>query len=227
MSELKREAGEYALRYVQSGMRLCLGTGSTAAYFVRGLGERLKTGALKDIIGVPTSESTARIAQESGVPLASLDDLAELDLAVDGADEVDPQLNLIKGLGGALMREKIVEIHARRFIVIVDETKLVKKLGEKAPVPVEVARFACGAHARWLAKLGCTPVLRKNADQSPYVTDNDNYILDCRFADGISDPNGLEKILNNRAGILEHGLFLNMASLAIVASPGGVRLLEK
>jgi ribose 5-phosphate isomerase A len=150
-----------------------------------------------------------------------------LDLAIDGADEVDPRLNLIKGLGGALMREKIVESTARRFVVMVDESKLVERLGTRGPLPVEVTQFAWEVHVRWLESLGCRAELRREADGSPYVTDNGNYIVHCTFPDGIADPFALARTLIERPGILEHGLFLGMATDVVVSGVDSIRVIAR
>jgi len=223
----KRQAALRAVDFVQDGMRLGLGTGSTVVYAIDEIGARLRAGLLHDVVGVPTSEWTVNRARMAGIPLTSLADCPELDLAIDGADEVDPQLDLIKGLGGALLREKIVESAARRFVVVVDESKLVTRLGSRGPLPVEVTQFAWEAHLAWLASLGCQAELRRQPDGTPYVTDNGNYIVHCRFADGIPDVPRLARILNERPGILEHGLFLGMASEVIVAGRDGVRMLTR
>lgn len=224
--DLKQQAAREALKQVRSGMILGLGSGSTTAYFVDMLAEQLRTGALRDISGVPTSERTAERARALGIPLTTLADHPRLDLAVDGADEVDPDLNLIKGLGRALLREKIVEIHALRFVVVVDESKLVPRLGQ-GPLPVEIVRFAAQAHVRWLETLDCRAELWLGSDGSPLVTDNGNYLVRCWFAGGITDPHALARALTERPGIVEHGLFLDMASAVIVAAADGVRTLER
>jgi len=224
---LKQIAAVRAVDHVQDGMVLGLGTGSTTAYAIDELGARIADGRLRNVIGVPTSEATARRAQALGIPLTTLVEQPVLDLVIDGADEVDPQLDLIKGLGGALLREKIVAVAARRFITIVDESKLVQRLGTRGPLPVEVTRFAWEAHARWLSGLGCRAELRREADGSPYVTDNGNYIIHCTFPDGIADARALDARLHARPGILEHGLFLGLATEVIVAGQDGVRILKR
>ena len=224
--DLKDQAASRALTYVQDGMVLGLGSGSTTAYFVNKLGERLQRGELRDIVGVPTSEDTAARAHALGIPLTKLDDCPRLDLAVDGADEVDPELNLIKGLGRALLREKIVEVHADCLLVIVDEAKLVPRLG-RGPLPVEVVPFSVEAHLRWLNTLGCQAEQWLEADGSPVVTDNGNYLALCRFPDGIADAYALARALADRPGIVEHGLFLDMANTVVVAGADGVRVLER
>ena len=208
-------------------MRLGLGTGSTVAHFLEHLGARLACGELKDIAGVPTSVRTGKAADALGIPLGSLSELAPLDLTVDGADEVDPGLNLIKGLGGALLREKMVAQASRRFIAIVDETKLVARLGERAPVPVEVVPFEFESHLGWFAAMGAEPRLRMDGGGGAYRTDNGNVIVDCRFDGGIPDPAALERRLAHRAGVVESGLFLGMADEAVVAGAGGVRRLKR
>jgi len=225
--DLKRRAAERAVEFVQSGMALALGTGSTTAYAIDMLGERVRSGALQRIVGVPTSEATAARARKWGIPLTTLVEHPVLDLAIDGADEVDPELNLIKGLGGALMREKIVEIAARRFVVVVDESKLVERLGSRGALPVEVTQFAWDAHAGWLESLGCRAELRREPDGAPFVTDNGNYIIHCTFPGGISDPAALARTLIDRPGVLEHGLFLGMATDVVVAGRDGVRVIGR
>lgn len=206
-------------------MRLGLGTGSTADQLLDALGEALSTGALEDVAGVPTSERTAERARRAGIPLVSLEDCPELDLAIDGADEFDPDLELIKGLGGALLREKMIAQAARAFLVMVDDSKRVGRLGEKAPLPVEVVPFMVRAHEPFLRALGADPVLRRSGDGAPFRTDNGNLILDCRFAQGIADPAGLERVLQRRAGVVESGLFVGMTTEVHVAGPDGVRIL--
>lgn len=177
-------------------------------------------------MGVPTSEKTADRARSLGIPLGTLSQHPRLDLAVDGADEVDFDLNLIKGLGRALLREKIIEIHAARFLVIVDESKIVTRLG-RGPLPIEVAQFGVEAQLRWLNTLGCRAELALEEDGSPVVTDNGNYLVHCRFPDGIPDPHGLARTLADRPGIIEHGLFLGMADEVIVSSIQGNRVLAR
>lgn len=226
LDEYKKQAALSALDYVKDGMVLGLGTGSTTAYFVDSLAERIRTGGLSGILAVPTSQATALRARELNIPLTTLAEHPHLDLAVDGADEVDPDLNLIKGLGRALLREKIVEIHADRFVVIVDETKIVPRLGQ-GPLPVEVSTFEAQAHVSWLCRLGCRAELWREADGSPVVTDNKNYLVRCWFEGGIADAYQLARELNDRPGILEHGLFLDMASQVVVAGSGGVRMINR
>jgi ribose 5-phosphate isomerase A len=205
----KQQAAEHALQYVQSGMALGLGTGTTSRHMLRGLAERLRDGRLRDIVGVPTSQATAALAGELGIPIVTLEQRPHLDLALDGADEIDPKLDLIKGLGGALLHEKIVEASAQRLIIMADETKLVERLGTHAPVPVEVISFGLPLCARRLA------------DGSPFRTDEGNIILDCRF-NPILDPPALNAAINAIPGVVEHGLFIGMASVVLVAVANGV-----
>jgi ribose 5-phosphate isomerase A len=222
--DLKQQAAHQALTYIRSGMVLGLGSGSTASDFVDMLGEQMATGTLLDIVGVPTSERTAERARGLGIPLTDLADHPHLDLLVDGADEVDTDLNLIKGLGHALLREKIIAMHSDRFLVVVDESKLVPRLG-RGPLPVEIVPFGAVAHVRWLNTLGCRAELWCEADGSPIVTDNGNFLTRCWFPHGIADPHALARTLADRAGIVEHGLFLNMATCVVVASVEGIRVL--
>lgn len=224
---LKLQAAQYALDYVQPDMILGLGSGSTTEYFIDLLGERYQTGSLKGIQTVPTSKATAKQARAWGIPVTSLSENPVLDLAVDGADEVDPQLNLIKGLGKALLREKVVEIRARSLIIVVDESKLVLCLGEKVPLPVEIIKFEAHAHMVWLSTLGCHTEQFCEENGSPVVTDNGNYLVGCYFENGIAEPHQLARVLADQPGIVEHGLFLDLASQVIVAGLSGVRILER
>jgi len=225
--DFKKQAAAQALTLVRGGMILGLGTGSTTAYFIEMLGEKLKSGDLQGIIAVPTSERTAARARALDIPLATLKDRPYLELAIDGADQVDPDLNLIKGLGRALLREKIVEIHAETFVVIVDASKLASRLGVGKPLPVEIVPFAAEAHVRWLNTLGCRAELWHEQDGTPVVTDNGNLMARCYFSDGISDPYALAQTLAERPGIVEHGLFLDMADKVIVGGPEGTQMLKK
>jgi ribose 5-phosphate isomerase A len=229
---LKQQSADQAFSYVESGMVIGLGTGSTTIYFIEMLAEKLKKGHLHDIAGVPTSAETARQVQALGIPLVSLAELAPeiplptLDLAVDGADEIDPHLNLIKGLGHALLREKIVASHARQFIIIADESKLVPRLGQ-GPLPIEIVPFEAEAHVRWLNSLGSQAELWLEQGGTPVVTDNGNYLARCWFPEGISDPYSLARVLADHPGIVEHGLFLDMADLVIIAGTEGIQLKER
>lgn len=232
MNHLKTLAARRALDVVQDRMALGLGSGSTTIIFIDLLGEKLRSGGLCDIRGVPTSEEIAQRARNWGISIVALSDInpgeePRLDLAVDGADEVDPHLNLIKGLGRALLREKVVEMHANRLLIIADETKLVPRLGSRGPLPVEIIRFEAETHVRWLNTLGCRAELWREEDGSPVVTDNGNFLARCWFAGGIPDPYALAARLAERPGIVEHGLFLNMAHQVIVAGEQGVRILDR
>ena len=248
--ELKKMVGYKAVDdYVTSGMKVGLGTGSTAAFAVERLGELLKSGELKDIIAVPTSVRTKEQAEELGIPLVTLDEESVLDVAIDGADDVDDDLNLVKGGGGALLREKMVEVCAKKFIVIVDESKIGKGLGPGFPIPVEVTPFCHGHTLRTIAELpslaaqSCKPVLRlgsaannKADGTAPAVTDNGNYIVDLHFEGGGGGGGGGGGALDVAAaaaelkatvGVVEHGLFIGMASAVLVAGKGGVSVLQK
>ena len=229
---LKQQAAERALTYVQDGMILGLGTGTTTTHFIRMLGAKLRSGEIVSLVGVPTSEGIARLARDEGIPLVSLAETAahqslpRLDLAVDGADEIDPDLNLIKGLGRALLREKIIETHADVFLVIADESKLVPRLG-KGPLPVEIVQFESGAQLRWLRSLGCRAELWLEQDGEPVVTDNGNYLARCWFSDGIQDAYRLARLLADHPGIVEHGLFLDMADIVLIAGEEGIQVQEQ
>jgi ribose 5-phosphate isomerase A len=222
----KRIAAEHAVAYVEDGMRLGLGTGSTARHVLDVIGERRAAGELRDIAGVPTSSATAEYAARLGIPLITLDASSYLDLAIDGADEFDPALNLIKGLGGALLWEKIVAAAARRFIVVVDESKRVERLGSRAPVPVEVVPFGWRTQLDRCRAVGAEPVLRMGADGAPLLTDGGHHIIDCAFPTGIEDAGAVERELRRHPGIVETGLFLGMASVVIVAG-ATVEVLER
>jgi ribose 5-phosphate isomerase A len=225
--EMKAKAAAAALAYVQDGMRLGIGTGSTAEEFVRLLAEKVHDGLR--VQGVPTSERTARLCLELGVPLKSLDELPELDLTIDGADEVDGDLTLVKGGGGALLREKIVAAASGRMIVIADETKLVTTLGA-FPLPIEINPFGQVstriAIEKAAARLGLGGSLGlRTAGEEVFTTDGGHYILDASFG-RIPDAQALSAELNYIPGVVEHGLFIHMASLAIIAGPAGARTLE-
>jgi ribose 5-phosphate isomerase A len=210
----KEAAARASLRYVKAGGVVGLGTGSTAAYFIRLLSEKVKQG-LK-IRGIPTSERSRQLASSLGIPLTTLDECQEIAVTVDGADEVDPQLRLIKGGGGALLREKIVASASRQLIIVADASKRVPMLG-KFPLPVEVIKFAGTLVAQRIKTLGATVQLRRGAGGSPYITDEGNHILDCRFGQ-IPDVDGLARRLSDMPGIVEHGLFIGMATTVIIAS---------
>jgi ribose 5-phosphate isomerase A len=225
----KQRAAEAALSYVRSGTSIGLGTGSTADYFLVALAAALKTGRLSDVRGVPSSEQTQRRARGLGIPLIDLADATgPLDVTVDGADEVADNLDLIKGLGGALLREKIVAQNSARLVIIADAGKRVARLGTKAVVPVEVVQFAHEAQVRFLRTLGCEPALRTRPDGSKFVTDNGNVVYDCRFPGaGIPDPRELDNVLNRRAGIVGSGLFLGMAEVAVIGGDSDVEVLKR
>jgi ribose 5-phosphate isomerase A len=221
--ELKRAAAMRAIEEVEDGMILGLGTGSTAAFVVEGLARRVAAGLR--VVGIPTSERTAAQARRLGVPIATFAEYQALDLTIDGADEVElGTLDLIKGLGGALLREKIVAAASRRLVIVVDQEKLVERLGEHTPVPVEVTQFGWQATAAALAKLGCIPERRYTAGEQPYVTDSGNHILDCRFGP-LADPRDIEVKIAMTVGTVESGLFVGRSSLVVVASTTGVEVL--
>jgi len=221
--DLKEMAAREAVKYVDDDMVVGLGSGTTANIAIKLLGEKVKEGL--HIIGIPTSKESELLAESVGIPIGELRANPPIDLTIDGADEVDPNLNLIKGLGGALVREKIVASHTNLEIIVIDDSKMVERLGQKAPVPVEIVRFAHEATMRKLEKMGCACKLRIRHDQ-PFVTDNGNLIADCRFPT-IDDPIGTEAAVNNVPGVVDNGLFIGMADKVIVASEEGVRILEK
>jgi ribose 5-phosphate isomerase A len=223
---LKKLAAERAVESVQSGMVLGLGTGSTSWFVVERIGELTKSGALRDIVGVPTSKRTEEQARGLGISIVSLDDHPKLDLAIDGADEVDPRLDLVKGRGGALLREKMVETAADRFIVVVDESKLVEGLGVSGAMPVEVVQFCWKYNAARLERLGCEVKLRMSGPQ-PYVTDNGNYIIDLFFAEPIADARATAERIASLTGVVEHGLFLGMANEVVIAGHDGVSVRKR
>ncbi|MBU0490317.1 MAG: ribose-5-phosphate isomerase RpiA [Chloroflexi bacterium] len=223
---LKQQAAERAAALVESGMVVGLGHGSTAMYVLRHLARLLHDGRLLDIRGVPCSVHVEEEARELGIPLIQLDDCRAIDITIDGADEVDPHLNLIKGRGGALLREKIVAQASRREVIVVDESKLVPVLGTHWPVPVEVVTFGWRAQVAYLETLGARPVLRKVNNGTPFRTDQGNLILDCHFGP-IADPIRLATQLDGRAGIVGHGLFLGLATDVIAAGEQGIRHLTR
>lgn len=225
----KRRVAARALAYVEDGMRLGLGTGSTARHFVDLLGERVRGGL--DVVGVPTSERTRQQAEGLGIRLATLDDVPELDLTVDGADEFDPELRLIKGAGGALLREKIVAAASARMIVIADASKRVARLG-RCPLPVEVDAFGLASTTGKVERAGAVAgahgavVLRRGPDGAPVVTDGGHLILDCHF-DPIPDPEVLASLLVAIPGVMEHGLFIGLASAVVTDGDGGTSVVER
>jgi ribose 5-phosphate isomerase A len=218
----KQRVGEACISYLNSGMIVGLGTGSTAEFFLQALATAIKSGQLKDIRGVPTSRKSEQRAQHVGIPLTTLADASVIDVTIDGADEIAPGLALIKGLGGALLREKIVAQNSKMMICIADAGKESEVLGMKSPLPVEVTQFGHEASARYLKSLGCEPTLRHGSDGAVFITDNGNYIYDCRFK-SIADPADVQRNLIDRAGIVETGLFLGIAKLALIADESGVR----
>jgi len=219
----KELAGRAAAELVRDGDVVGLGTGSTAYFAVVALGERVKAG-LK-IVGIPTSIATADLAKKAGVPLTTLDEHPEIDITIDGADEIDPHLNLIKGGGGALLREKVVASASKKMVVVGDSSKLVPVLG-KFPLPVEVISFARAVVEKKIASLGASVKWRTRAEGSPYLTDNGNPILDCSFGK-IEDPAGLARILSDTPGVVEHGLFIGLASVALVGRRNSVEEIRR
>ena len=220
--EEKEAAGRAAAKLVRDGDVVGLGTGSTAYFAVIALGERVKAG-LK-IVGIPTSEQTAGLARAVGIPLTTLDERPEIDIMIDGADEVDPKLNLIKGGGGALLREKVVASASKKMVVVADSGKIVPALG-KFPLPVEVIAFARTVIEKKIVLLGGSPKLRARPDGSTFLTDNGNEILDCSFG-RIDDPAALARSLSEMPGVVEHGLFIGLAKLAMVGRGSGVEELR-
>lgn len=221
-SQLQLSAAEYAVDWVQSGMVLGLGSGSTAGYALRKLAKKLDGGRLSNIIGVPSSEATAALAKKLGVPVTTLDEHPRLDLTIDGADEVDGELNLIKGGGGALLREKMLAAASARVAIIVDESKLSQTLGVKHSLPVEVVEFGWRAQARYFKELGADVKLRRTADDQPFRTDNGNLVLDCRFGQ-LAELEHIAACLDARSGVVEHGLFLGLATDLVCAGAQGIR----
>ncbi|WP_375411158.1 ribose-5-phosphate isomerase RpiA [uncultured Bradyrhizobium sp.] len=229
MDELKRQAAARALEHVRDGMKLGLGSGSTAKHFVELLGERVRGGL--NIIGVPTSEATRADAQRWGIPLTSLDDIDRLDLTVDGADEIDPFFNVIKGGGGALLREKIVAAASDRMIVIADDSKFVETLG-RFPLPVEVIPFGLSATRRAMAQVFAETggsgqmVIRKAGNSHAFVTDGGHWIIDAHLG-RIADAPRLAELLNSIPGVVEHGLFIGLAGMVVLAGSQGIRVVER
>jgi ribose 5-phosphate isomerase A len=208
-------------------MILGLGTGSTADYFLNALAGAIKNGRFRDIRGVPTSRQSERRAEQLGIPLATLVQCPHTDVTIDGADEVAPNLDLIKGLGGALLREKIVAQNSKKLVIIADSGKAVSKLGSKSMLPVEVTPFGHEIHEEFFRSLGAIPTLRRKIEGEIFITDNGNYIYDCRFVTGIDDAAKLESALLHRAGIVETGLFLGIVSVALVADEEKVERRER
>lgn len=216
VKQAKQAVGQQAAEWVQSGMVVGLGTGSTAAFMIQFLGERLQRGELRDVRGIPTSFQATVLARQAGIPLTTLDEATQVDLAIDGADEVDPQKNLIKGGGAAHTREKIVDGLAGEFIVVVDQSKLVERLGSTYPVPVEVLPLAVVPVMRALENLGGQPEIRMAVKKDgPVITDQGNMVVDVKFAE-IPDPASLETRINNIPGVLDNGLFVGLAGRVLV-----------
>jgi len=223
---LKQQAAEEAVQQVHSGMIIGLGVGSTTIFAVRKIGRLVRQGKLQHILGIPCSPSVAEEAQKVGIPLTTLEEHPHIDLTIDGADEVDPHLNLIKGGGGALLREKIVAQATQREVIVVDESKLSPILGTHWPLPVEVLPFGLGSAQHFLKSLGAAPVLRLKQDGQPWQTDQGNFILDAHFGP-IQNLLPLATELDAQAAIIAHGLFLNIASEIIVAAPTGIQHISK
>ena len=223
---LKKMAGEKAVEYVESGMVVGLGFSSTAIHALRLIGELIRRGELEGIQAIPTADLIADEARRAGIPLTSLEKHPQIDVTIDGADEVDPEMNLIKGGGGALLREKIVAQASTLNIIVVDEQKLSPVLGTNFDLPVEIIPFGRRPLEEYLRSIGAEPQLRTKADGKSFVTDSGNYILDCHFGT-IDDPHALSAELKSRAGIVEHGLFLDLASEVILAAGDGIRSLKR
>jgi ribose 5-phosphate isomerase A len=223
--DLKQKAAFFAAGFVESGMVVGLGTGSTTQFALERIAELIKLGRLHDIVGIPSSLGTEKKARELGIPLTDFEFHPSIDLTIDGADEVDPELNLIKGGGAALLREKVLAQSSRRNVIIVDESKLSDRLGTTWPLPVEVIPFARAVEERFLKSLGADVRLRAKDGQA-VLTDQGNLLLDARFG-AMPDPGAIAARLNERAGIVEHGLFLGLAHDVIVAAAGGVRHLKR
>ncbi len=223
--ELKREAARFAAGFVESGMVLGLGTGSTTRFALERIAELIRARAIEGVVGIPSSLATEKAARELGIPLSGFDTHPVIDLTIDGADEVDPALNLIKGGGGALLREKVLAQASRRNVIIVDESKLSERLGTHWALPVEVVPFARPSEARFLESLGAQVTLRSK-DGRPVATDQGNLLLDARFGP-IAEPAALGGRLDARAGIVGHGLFLGLAHDVVVAGSGGIRHLTR
>ncbi len=220
---MKRIAAEKAIEYIKDGMVVGLGTGSTVKYALKNLEERVQQGL--NIKGIPTSIETKKITKRYNIPIVTLSEYPEIDITIDGADEVDSNLNLIKGGGGALTREKIIAYHSKKVIIVVDDSKVVKSLGIDFPLPVEVVKFEWEATKKVLETFGCSVELRKIIDD-PFITDNGNYILDCEF-ERITDPEQLEQDINMIPGVVENGLFIGLAHQVIIGSKKGIMTLEK
>ena len=215
----KRAAAEAAVALVSSGSVVGLGSGSTAALAIEEIGRRIGDGTLSGIVGVPTSSAAHRLALECGIPLVDIESRPMIDITIDGADEIDPLQRVLKGAGGALLREKIVASRSDRWVIIGDSTKIVDRIGSRYPVPVEVVRFGWTAHAEALREMGAVAVLRPGNGESPYITDEGHYIIDARFPHGIDDPEEVARTMRNRPGVVETGLFLGFRPEVIIGRP--------
>lgn len=222
--ELKEMAAREAVKYVEDGMVIGLGSGSTANKAIQLVGQKVKEEGI-EIIGIPTSTASDLLGRAVGIRMGELDDHPQVDLTIDGADEVDPSLNLVKGLGGALVREKIVAASSRVEMIVIDDSKMVDHLCQKAPLPVEIIKYSSKSTMRKLAALGCVPELRM-AEDEPFISDNLNYIVHCKF-ERIDDPRAMEAEIGMIPGVVDSGLFIGLASKVIVASAEGVRILER
>ena len=222
--DLKRAAGHRAADLISDGMVVGLGSGTTAYYATLRVAQRLREGGLRGIVAIPTSEETAELARREGIPLTTFGTHRQIDVTLDGADEVDPKLNVIKGRRGFLLREKIVAAATKKVVIVIDESKLVARLGSESPVPVEVVRFGWQRTMDAIADTGASASLRLDGDE-PFSTDEGNFIIDCEY-DDIPCPQELSECLNAIPGVVENGLFVNLVHAVVVASPSGVRILE-
>ena len=222
----KKAAGEKAVEEIHSGMTIGLGSGSTVHYSILKIGKDILTGKLKNIRAIPSSNHTEALAKQVGIPLVSFEDFQTIDVTIDGADEVDENLNLIKGGGAAHLREKVLAQISEKFIIVVDESKLSKKLGERWSVPLEVIKFSYPTIISFILANKGKPILRKSEKGTPIITDEGNYIIDANFG-VIQKPYELSAKLESRAGIVEHGLFLDLTSKVIVAGKEGLKILER
>lgn len=225
-NEPKKKAAIEAVKYIESGMVLGLGTGSTATFAIREISKLLKMGSIKNVVAIPSSRQTETLASGLGIKLTGFDEVKEIDLNIDGADEADSELNLIKGGGGALLKEKIIAQVSRRNIIVVDEGKMSERLGSKWPVPVEIIEFAYEPVKRYIESLGAVVVLRKNDNGDIFRSDEGNLIIDCNFGQ-INNVYHLNQDLSIKAGIVEHGLFIDIADEVIVGNNEGVTVLKR